>query len=531
MQPISTLFVAGLLAALGPSLAPAQSTFILRRGTDTISLERFSRTDRQVEADMLVKPQSARLRYQLTFGPDGRATGAQSWFGMASDPDGTPPRQRAEVTFAGDSVVVDVHAQGSTTPATQRLASKAGAFLHINPSFAVWEPVLAWAKRARATSVSMFALAGGTTFDATIEWVGQDSVVMTMPGGAVHLGLDAAGRITGGSIPAQGLVIERSETLPPAALRLEKPDYSAPPGAPYLAEDVAVPTPMGHTLAGTLTLPAGAGGGRRVPAIVTITGSGGQDRDEAIPMFRGYRPFRELADALARAGIAVLRMDDRGVGSSGGNAGTATTADFAQDIRAGLAYLRTRSEIDGARLGLVGHSEGGIIAPMVAVLEPDLKGIVLLAGTSRSGRTVLTFQLTNGIRNDTSLKGARLDSALATVPAMVDSAATMPWMKFFLDYEPLTAARKVRRTPVLVLNGETDQQVTPDQVPELVEAFRSAGNPDVTSHVFPDLNHLFVHDPDGFPGRYTQLGSFQVDPQVLKMVVDWLSKRLVAGTS
>jgi dipeptidyl aminopeptidase/acylaminoacyl peptidase len=194
-----------------------------------------------------------------------------------------------------------------------------------------------------------------------------------------------------------------------------------------------------------------------------------------------------------------------------------------------LAYLRTRPEIDGSRLGLVGHSEGGIIAPMVALEDPALKGIVLLAGTSRSGRQILGFQLPNLIKGNTALSAAQKDSALATVPAQIDTmAASSPWTRFFLDHDPTATARKVK-TPVLVLNGATDQQVTPDQVAELVAAFKSAGNADVTSHVFPDLNHLFVRDPDGFPGRYTDLPSFDVDTSVLEMVTEWLAKRLLAA--
>src|SRR5687768_14137294 len=139
------------------------------------------------------------------------------------------------------------------------------------------------------------------------------------------------------------------------------PDYSAPADAPYIAEDVVVKTPAGHTLAGTLTLPKVASRKQPVSAIVTITGSGPQDRDENIGL-QGFRPFRQLADALARQGIAVLRMDDRGTGSSGGTFKGSTSADFAEDVRAGLAYLRTRPEIRADRLAVLGHSEGALIA-------------------------------------------------------------------------------------------------------------------------------------------------------------------------
>src|SRR5262249_7496790 len=132
-----------------------------------------------------------------------------------------------------------------------------------------------------------------------------------------------------------------------------KPDYSPPAGATYTAVSVTVPTTRGYTLAGTLTLPMGASASHRVPAVVTITGSGPQERDEALPC-GGYRPFRQVADTLSRRGIAVLRMDDRGTAGSGGTFKGTTDEGFRDDIRSGLAYLRTRPEIDTTRLALVG---------------------------------------------------------------------------------------------------------------------------------------------------------------------------------
>jgi uncharacterized protein len=287
-----------------------------------------------------------------------------------------------------------------------------------------------------------------------------------------------------------------------------------------------VPTPMGHTLAGTLTLPKGASRARPVPAIVTITGSGPQDRDEFIGI-AGYRPFRQFADSLSRRGIAVLRMDDRGTRGSTGQHRGATSADFAEDIRAGLAYLRTRPEIDANQLALLGHSEGGLIAPLVALKEPNLKGIVLLAGPSKRGRTILEFQLQNLVHGNKSLSAAARDSALAAIPARIDSLqATDPWMNYFLNYDPLVTIRQIK-TPVLILTGGTDQQVTADQVAELETAFKAAGNPDVTARVLPNLNHLFLYDPSGFPLGYATLPSHQVVPEVIATVVDWLAQRLI----
>ena len=311
----------------------------------------------------------------------------------------------------------------------------------------------------------------------------------------------------------------------PASAQKSKPDYSAPGGATYTAEEVTIRTPSGHTLAGTLTLPIGASRAHRVGAIVTVTGSGAQDRDESIGL-EGYRPFQQIADSLGRIGIAVLRMDDRGTGGSTGTFKGATSADFAEDVRAGLAWLRTRPEIRANRLGVLGHSEGAVIAPMVAMKEPALRAIVLLAGVARPARSALHFQLKNIYEHDTSLTLAKRASSIASIPAKIDSMMTAdPWMKFFLTHDPAATMRRVR-TPVLILTGERDQQAAPEQVAEQAAAFRKGGN-HVTARVVPNVNHLFVQDTDGFPGGYAKLAPpVTVRRDVVGMIADWLAPRL-----
>jgi dipeptidyl aminopeptidase/acylaminoacyl peptidase len=305
-----------------------------------------------------------------------------------------------------------------------------------------------------------------------------------------------------------------------------KPDYTAPADAPYTAEEVMVKTPAGHTLAGTLTLPKSASSKQPVSAIVTITGSGPQDRDENIGL-QGFRPFRQLADALARRGIAVLRMDDRGTGASGGTFKGSTSADFAEDIRAGLAYLRTRPEIRADRLGVLGHSEGALIAPMVAEKESTLRAIVLLAGIAQPGRNALHYQLKNGIEHNTKLTSEMRDSQIAEIPKKIDTMmAADPWMKFFLTYDPAATMRHVK-TPVLILTGSRDQQAVPEQVPLMEAAFKEGGNTDVTARVLPDVNHLFVQDTDGFPGNYAKLPPpVMMRTDAVELIVDWLAQRL-----
>jgi hypothetical protein len=325
------------------------------------------------------------------------------------------------------------------------------------------------------------------------------------------------------------LALKRGEQAAVAASPKPKPDYSAPADAPYIADEVVVKTPAGHTLAGTLTLPKSASRTKPVSAIVTVTGSGPQDRDESLENIgvKGFRPFRQLADSLARRGIAVLRMDDRGTGASGGTFKGSTSADFAEDVRAGLAYLRTRPEIRADRLGVLGHSEGAIIAPMVAEKEPTLRAIVLLAGIAQPGRSALHFQMKNGIEHNTKLTPEMRASQIAEIPKKIDAMmAADPWMKFFLTYDPAPTMRRVK-TPVLILTGSRDQQAVPEQVALQEAAFKEGGNKDVTARVLPDVNHLFVQDTDGFPGNYTKLPPpVMMRADVVGMIVDWLAQRL-----
>ena len=337
---------------------------------------------------------------------------------------------------------------------------------------------------------------------------------------------ELTGTFTQGGQPFP-LTFKRGEPSEQAAATPKpKLDYSAPADAPYTAEDVVVKTPAGHTLAGTLTLPKGASRAKPVGAIVTVTGSGPQDRDEAIGL-PGFRPFRQIADSLARRGTAVLRMDDRGTGASGGTFKGSTSADFAEDARAGLAYLRTRPEIRPERLGVLGHSEGAIIAPIVAEKEPTLRAIVLLAGIAQPGRIALHFQIKNGYEHDTKLTPEKRSELIAAIPARIDAMmAADPWMKFFLTYDPAATMRRVK-TPVLILTGSRDQQAVPEQVALMEKAFREGGNTNATARVLPDLNHLFVHDTDGFPGNYAKLPPpVMMQNDVLQIISDWLVKRL-----
>lgn len=521
----STLATALALTSALPQRAEAQGAerrdlLILLAGNDTVSVERFSRTASRLDVELVVRPANARFTLGVDVAADGAAARLQNAYRQASADVASPPAQSAEVRFTGDSVIVDVSGGGRT--ATQRFATIEGAVPFLNPSFALVELMILRARALGGDSVAVpiWNLQGGTTAMATVIKRGSDSVVVMLGSVPAHLAVNAAGEITGGAVPAQGLRIVRTRGGDGGAMKVEKPDYSAPPGAPYTAEDVTVPTPAGHTLAATLTLPRDRT--RPVAAVVTISGSGPQDRDEAIPPVKGYRPFRQVADTLGRNGIAVLRFDDRGTGASTGNHAAATSADFADDVRAALAYLRTRPEIDATRLALLGHSEGGLIAPMVAASDPSLRGIVLMAGPSQTGRQILRYQIGAGVSRNASLSPAQKDSALRTVDGTIDSLGkAQPWVKFFLDYDPLATARKVK-VPTLILQGATDRQVTADQAEALERAMRAGGNRRVTRRVFPEANHLFAQDADGSPEGYAKLPDARVRTDVLVALVEWL---------
>jgi uncharacterized protein len=527
MRMVTTRAAAFAAAILSmPYVAAAQAethdAFVVRIAADTLMVENVVRSASRLEGD-ITGGAVGRMTYSLALGPGATTPEMTLWAwrpGVAGD---EAPMQDVRLRLIGDTVHVDI--TGAAGTVTQRIATRPDAILYVNPSMALVEQVL---RRARAlggpsATVPVFAVQGGQTLDATVTWLPGDSALLVL-GSEMRVAVAPDGSLLGAAVPAQRLTTTRVAGAHVTPIRQVQPDYSAPADAPYTAEHVVIPTPAGHTLAGTLTLPRGV---QRAPAVVTITGSGLQDRDQALPNIPGYRPFREVADTLGRRAIAVLRLDDRGFGESTGNAAAATSADFADDIRAALAYLRTRPDIDPDRLALVGHSEGGLIAPLVAATDTTLAGIVLIAGPAHTGRRIIEYQQRFAIENSPGIPPAARDSALAAAREQLQEMAnSQPWLRFFLDHDPLPTARSVRRTPVLVLQGETDRQVTLEQAEELAAAFRAGGNPDVAVRVFPGVNHLLLRDPDGNPANYAALTDRSVVPELRGVLAEWLAARL-----
>lgn len=516
----------GLLAwaaASAAGQAEEKAAFVVRLGRDTFAVENITRVPGRLESE-LTGAAIGRVVLRVEEGPEATIPllTLRVWRPGAS-PD-SAPAQSGRLEFRDDTAVVSFSIPAGTP--TQRIATRPGALPFLNPSFGLIEEMMRHARALGGDTVTFpfFSLQGGRTTSATVVWATDDSASLNLGGVRLDLVISPDGRLLSGTVPAQNLTVTRVEGTHPSPVALAAPDYSAPAGAPYTADDVRVATPGGFDLVGTLTRPAGAG---PVPAVVMVTGSGSEDRDEAIPIVRGYRPFRDIADTLSRRGIAVLRLDDRGYGASGGDASRATSADFADDVRAALAWLRQRPDIDPRRLAVIGHSEGGLIAPMVAATDTALAAIVLLAGPAETGREIIAYQQRYAIEQNPSIPPASRDSVVAAAREQLQAvAAGQPWLAYFLDYDPLPTARKVTRTPVLILQGGTDRQVTPGQADTLAAAFRAGGNRDVTERVFPGLNHLMLPDSSGNPAGYATLESRHVDPALLGVLADWLVDRL-----
>lgn len=328
----------------------------------------------------------------------------------------------------------------------------------------------------------------------------------------------------------------------------------------YFEEEVSFEnTKAGFKLAGTLTLPSKEG---RFPAVILISGSGPQNRDEEL---MGHKPFLVLSDLLTKNGIAVLRFDDRGTAASKGDYKTATSLDFASDVEAGVAYLKTRKEIDKKEIGLIGHSEGGIIAPMVACSSKDIAFIVLLAGTGIPGdqllllqqeligkdshisdtglktiktinkgafeivvkstsseqlKTDLTNYITQVIKENPDAMVSKGMSQDKFIKMQVDQIAS-PWMQYFIKYNPAEALEKVK-CPVLALNGEKDLQVPPkENLSAIKNALAKGGNKHVTIIELPGLNHLFQECKTGSPTEYATIEQ-TFSPTALTEILKWI---------
>jgi len=341
---------------------------------------------------------------------------------------------------------------------------------------------------------------------------------------------------------------------------VNRPQEPKPP-YPYLEKEVIVKNDIAKIeLAGTLTIPDKGG---PFPTVILITGSGPQDRNEEL---MGHKPFLVLADYLTRKGIAVLRCDDRGMGKSTGKFSTATTLDFATDVSAAIDFLKTRKEIDTTRIGLAGHSEGGLIAPIVASERKDVAFIILLAGPGLTGEKILLMQSAifnkNAGLNEKELSDDNLlrtkiynailknpdnDKAAIKVKDLIHSAkkknpggkgllqlddnqadlfiqqCTTTWFRTFLVLDPVDYLSKVH-CPLLALNGSLDVQVPAKENLEAIEkALIFGGNSGYSIEEIPGANHLFQQAKTGNIDEYGKIEQ-TMSPEVLEKIASWIMK-------
>lgn len=347
------------------------------------------------------------------------------------------------------------------------------------------------------------------------------------------------------------------------ATTLNRPQEPKEP-LPYNSENIFFENKTDKIfLAGTLTFPKE---GQNFPAAVLISGSGPQNRDEEL---MGHKPFLVLSDHLTRNGYAVLRFDDRGVAESEGDFRSATTEDFAKDVLAAVEFLKTRNEIVHSKIGFIGHSEGGVIAPMAAVQNEEIAFIVLLAGTGLLGEEILYLQarliaeadgtpeedIKRSLEFSSVIYGAIKESEDFVVaekrfkehfwreyPGMTQEEkqkigdpevflemqtriALTPWFKFFLTYDPAPVLQKVK-CPVLALIGEKDLQVPPkENLPAIEEALKMGGNTQYTVKELPGLNHLFQTAETGLPVEYGKIEE-TMSPLVLDTISNWLHENI-----
>lgn len=403
---------------------------------------------------------------------------------------------------------------------------------------------------ADSLSISIDLIKGGYKG----RWNGKDLITGIFSQGPANLPMDLTR-------------LGDSESAPDPATNI-KPQTPQPP-FPYLNEEVSYLNEKEKVqLGGTLTKPLSGNG---FPAVLLITGSGQQDRDESIGM---HKPFAVIADQLTKAGIAVLRVDDRGMGKSTGDFKSASSENFASDVMAGIAYLKTRKDIDHARIGLMGHSEGGVIAPYVAARSKDVAFIVMLAGPVVGGKATMYYQAVEkplaslskpnrdaygklytamfALSTDTAAanhserfitqtyrnwKQQQPDSIIQNLVHGSDeevistyvrgfSGFKSPWWKFILTYDPAKDLEKIK-IPVLALNGEKDEQVDPKANLSLIrQILTSNHNKDFKTVEVPGVNHLFQH--------CRQCGSIQeylaleetFDAATLALITGWITERV-----
>ena len=380
-----------------------------------------------------------------------------------------------------------------------------------------------------------------------------------------NLGATYDGKIESGGLTVSGKFKQGMADLDLSLKKIEKisePRRPQMPVKPYPYDEQELTFSNNEaniTLSGTLTLPKGDG---KYPAVVLVTGSGPQDRDEAL---FGHKPFLVIADYLTKNGIAVLRYDDRGFGKSTGKFSSALTTDFVTDALSAVEYLKTRKEINPNKIGIIGHSEGGMIAPLAASNSDDVKFIVMLAGPGMVGKDLIPLQmklLAKAAGSSEQEADQQMKLSQETFDIIVNEPDSLsvynkllakfeerisklsdeekkkpeyskeafnglmkqslsPWFRFFLKYDPRPALESIK-IPVLAMNGEKDLQVPAKENLTIVEsALKTGGNTKYKIASLPGLNHLFQTAITGGGAEYGQIEE-TISPSALKTMSEWI---------
>jgi uncharacterized protein len=376
--------------------------------------------------------------------------------------------------------------------------------------------------RARTLDKSLTKIPGASLYsdsrsEITVERVTDTDWVVGYQNKKYLVVTNEHGCMLSATMPDYGVVIERRTEFS-ASDYMFWPPYSAPPDHAYSAQDVNIHAPQGHVLAGTFTVPARKD---NIPAAVLITGLSPHERNNGDAP---WMTFRDIADALTRAGIAVLRVDDRGIGKSTGDNAKLTSFDKADDVRTEIAWLRVQPGIDPKRIMLVGYSEGGLIAPMVAAKDPSVAAIITLAGPGVPGMEVARYQVQQPILKDPKIPEADREKEFAKqmVEALKDLSAHE---SSFLTIDPIQYDRQVR-CPSLIIQGGSDATVPVRSAERIASAMRAGGNSDVTVRIFPGVSHSLLPDPGGLPPGWAALPAFLTAPDLLEELTRWSVAKL-----
>jgi len=419
---------------------------------------------------------------------------------------------RPDQTAAHSSVVLSIAGQPPDPPKERDLGAGAiywSDFISSSVMQAVARAVVLNQDRVEIPGASLYT---DTRGNILVERIDATDWKVTYHNKRYLVLTDTQGCMIAATLPDFGVTIERRFDFPRSAYPLW-PAYGAPPDHAYAAQEVSIAT-AGHTLAGTLTLPDSK---KQLPAAILITGLSPSERNNGTPP---WMPFRDIADSLTRSGIAVLRVDDIGIGQSTGDHAPSTTFDEADDVRAEIAWLRAQPNIDPKRILLVGYSEGGLIAPMVASQDQAIAGIITLAGPGVPGPQLAREQTEAAVNGDPNIAPAdrekEIEKELAEPMTPRESA--------FLIIDPLSYAEKVR-CPALILQGGADVTVPLRSAEKLAYAMRGNGNADVTVRIIPGVSHSQLPDPLGLPSGWIYLPAFETSPFVLETISDWVKSR------